>query len=95
MRKADNLPPYRAVNFLEPSGPAQAVMGELHFTFYCVNLYKRILQSGCTRSIIRSYLWLTGYDIVRLRTAHCNVCESPSRMSQNPVHVRSESSSRR
>ena len=36
MRKADNLPPYRAVvmksgslNFLEPSGP---VMGELYFT---------------------------------------------------------------
>ena len=36
MRKADNLPPYRAVvmksgslNFLEPSGPARPVMGEL------------------------------------------------------------------
>ena len=34
MRKADNLPPYRAVvmksgslNFLEPSGPAQACYG--------------------------------------------------------------------
>ena len=36
MRKADNLPPYRAVvkksgslNFLDPSGPAWPVMGEL------------------------------------------------------------------
>ena len=41
MRKADNLPPYRAVvmkseslNFLEPSGPAQACYGRaLPFTF--------------------------------------------------------------
>ena len=40
MRKADNLPPYRAVvmksgslNFLEPSGPARPVMGELYFYY--------------------------------------------------------------
>ena len=34
MSKADNLPPYCAVgslNFLEPSGPARLVMGELYF----------------------------------------------------------------
>ena len=37
MRKADNRPPYRTVvmksgslNFLEPSGPARPVMGELY-----------------------------------------------------------------
>ena len=37
MRKADNLPPYCAVvkksgtlNFLDPSGPAWPVMGELY-----------------------------------------------------------------
>ena len=41
MRKADNLPPYRAVvmksgrlNFLEPSGPAQPVVGELYLYLY-------------------------------------------------------------
>ena len=42
MRKADNLPPYRAVvmksgslNFLEPTGPAQACYGRtlLYFTY--------------------------------------------------------------
>ena len=41
MRKADNLPPSRAVvtksgkrNFLEPSGTVQAVMGLLYINFY-------------------------------------------------------------
>ena len=41
MRKADNLPPYRAVvmksgslNFLEPSGPAQACYGTALPFFY-------------------------------------------------------------
>ena len=41
MRKADNLPPYRAVvkksgslNFLDPSGPARPVMGELYLYLF-------------------------------------------------------------
>ena len=53
MRKADNLPPYRAVvmksgslNFLEPSGPAQACYGRA-LPFYQTSrksLYVPILQ---------------------------------------------------
>ena len=47
MRKADNLPPYCAVvmksgslNFLEPSGPAQACYGRtLPFVCVCVYIY--------------------------------------------------------
>ena len=48
MRKADNLPPYRAVvkksgslNFLDPSGPARPVMGELYL--YLPEFEKEVL----------------------------------------------------
>ena len=52
MRKADNLPPYRAVvmksgslNFLEPSGPAQVCYGRtLRITLYS-NYWSRNLLS--------------------------------------------------
>ena len=54
MRKADNLPPYRAVvmksgslNFLEPSGPAQACYGRalpllLHISTCVFSLFREI-----------------------------------------------------
>ena len=52
MRKADNLPPYRAVvmksgslNFVEPSGPAQACYGRtLPFTMPSYYLAKLLLN---------------------------------------------------
>ena len=51
MRKADNLPPYRAVvmksgslNFLEPSGPPQAYYGRTLLYFYSAS------SSGCVAS---------------------------------------------
>ena len=44
VRKADNLPPYRAVvmksvslNFLDPSGPARPVMGEHSCSLIIIN----------------------------------------------------------
>ena len=49
MRKADNLPPYRAVvmksgslNFLDPSGPAQACYGKVVF----INNFQVVLFVG-------------------------------------------------
>ena len=48
MRKADNLPPYRAVvmksgslNFLEPSGPAQACYGITFLLLYVIHAVKK------------------------------------------------------
>ena len=57
MRKADNLPPYRAVvmksgslNLLEPSGPAQACYGRTlpFFTSHLVYAGTGIYQMRCT-----------------------------------------------
>ena len=51
MRKADNLPPYRAVvmksgslNFLEPSGPAQACYGRALLYFFTFYLYSYVFN---------------------------------------------------
>ena len=76
MRKADNLPPYRAVvmksvslNFLEPSGPAQACYGRtLPFTYYVLLHVGRNVYDIFKLVILRNIyvMWIFGVNSIEL-----------------------------